>query len=122
MIQLFTNFADATSCKFNGSFLKFPTWYKYLPGNVDDHKVCHPALGSISDIWLVGAAILEILLRVAAIVAVFYLLYGGITYVTSQGEPDKTQKAKMTIISGLGGLLVAVTATALVAFIAGHVA
>ena len=122
MIQYIQYFSDATSCTNGGSFLSFPTWYKYLPGSLDVNKVCHPALGSLSDIWLIGAAILEILLRIAAIAAVIYITYGGITYIISQGEPDKTQKAKMTIINGLGGLLVAVTATVLVAFVARSVA
>ena len=113
---LLAHFAAAAACKTSG-LLGFPYWYEYIA----KPPACQPALTSLSDIWLIGAAILEILLRVAAIAAVVYLMYGGVTYVTSQGEPDKTQKAKMTIINAVGGLAVAISATALVAFIAGRI-
>jgi len=113
--------AIAGSCG-HGSFLNFPTWYEYLPGTTNPKTgACTPQLGSLSDIWLIAAAVIEILLHIAAILAVVYLMYGGVTYVTSQGEPDKTTKAKMTIINALVGLVVAVMATALVAFIAGSI-
>ena len=111
--------ASANTCT-KGNLLGFPTWYHYLPATISN-GVCSPQLNSLSAVYLIGAAILEILLRVAAIAAMVFLIYGGVTYITSQGEPDKTQKAKMTIINALGGMLVAITATALVAFIAGRI-
>ena len=109
----FTHFTVAAACKTSG-FLKFPYWYKYIV----DPQTCQPVLTRLSDVWLIGAAVLEILLRIAAIAAVVYLMYGGFTYVTSQGEPDKTQKAKSTIINALAGLVIAISATAIVAFVA----
>lgn len=120
MLALLIRFAATNDPCSGGSFLDFPTWYKYLPG---DHVngACNPRLESLSDIYLIGAAILEILLRIAAFAAFAYLIYGGVTYVTSQGEPDKTQKAKMTIINALGGLLVAISATAVVVFIGNRI-
>jgi len=102
------------ACK-GGSFLGFPTWYKYLPCNGGV-----PALTNINDIWLIVAAITEILLRVAGLVAVIMVIYGGIQYITSQGEPDKTTKARSTIINSLTGLTIAILAASLVAFVAGR--
>lgn len=112
--------ADVSSSCNHGSFLNFPTWFEYLPGSTVN-GVCSPQIKSLSDIWLIAAAIIEILLRIAAILAVAYLMYGGFNYITSQGEPDKTSKAKSTIINALGGLVVAVMATAIVGFIAGSI-
>jgi hypothetical protein len=83
--------------------------------------VCNPQLTDLSNIWLIAAAIIEILIRLAALAAVFYVIYGGITYMLSQGEPDKTTKARQTIINALAGLAVAVVAAAAVAFIAGRI-
>lgn len=106
----------ANKCS-NSGFFGFPTWYKYLKAsNVGD--VCNPKLEALSDVWLIGAAILEILLRVAAIVAVGFIIYGGIQYIISQGEPDKTKQARSTIINALGGLGIAIFATAIVTFLA----
>lgn len=116
LLTYFAAGAPAADCKTSG-LLGFPYWYEYIA----KPPACQPAFTSLSDVWLIGAALLEILLRVAAIAAVVYIIYGGVTYVTSQGEPDKTQKAKMTIINALGGLVVAVSATAIVAFIAGRI-
>jgi ABC-type nitrate/sulfonate/bicarbonate transport system permease component len=47
-------------------------------------------------------------------------MYGGFQFVTSQGEPGKTAKARDTIVSALAGLAIAVVAAILVGFIAGR--
>jgi hypothetical protein len=55
------------------------------------------------------------------LVAVGFVIYGGISFTSSRGEPDKTNRARTTIISALAGLAIAVLATILVSFIAGSV-
>lgn len=112
--SLLTLFAQATSC--SKSFLGFPTWYKYLEGA----DTCSPALGSINDIWLVLLALIEILLRVAVLIAIAYVLIGGFKYITSRANPEKTSTAKNTIVDAIIGLIIAVAATAVVSFIAGR--
>ncbi|HVS58449.1 MAG TPA: hypothetical protein VHD60_01790 [Candidatus Saccharimonadales bacterium] len=97
------------------NFLGFPTWYEYLPKNTDGS----PSIKGIGDIWLIVAAAINILLRLAALVAVFGVLYGGVLYVTSQGEPEKNAKARSALVYALGGLILAVIASAVVSFIAG---
>lgn len=108
----------AVTCSGGGSFFNFPTWYKYLPGQCTARGIELPGGFSLYDsIPLVALAILEILLRVAGIVAIFYIVYGGVIYVVSQGEPDKVSQAKGTIINALVGLMIATFAVAIVAFI-----
>lgn len=115
--QLLINQHFAISCAQGSSFnqfFKFPTWYEYLP--------CvggQPQLTSISGIWLIVAAIIDILLRVAAIIAVFLIIYAGIQYSTSRGEPDQTRKALNTIIYAAIGLIICILAAVIVTFIAG---
>lgn len=104
-----------------GNFLGFPKWYKYLPGTTDSNGLCSPQLTSLNDIWLVGAAILEVLLRVAALLAVMMVIYASTSYIMSRGEPDKTTQARNTLINSLLGLAIAVIAAAAVTFIAGSV-
>ena len=117
MIQLFTNFAACGG----GNFLLFPSWYHYLPSTNDPTTgLCTPSLTNITDVWLIIAAVIEILLRIAGLAAVVLVVYGGIQYTTSQGEPDKTSKARTTIINALTGLAIAVLAASAVAFIAGR--
>src|SRR6266542_626553 len=100
-------FATNVGCTLSGgSFLGFPHWYKYLDGIQDANGICTAHLNGINDIWLVIAALIEILLRVGAILAVAMVIYGGVTYITSQGEPDKTGQAKNTIVNALIGLAI----------------
>ncbi len=118
----------AASCG-GGNLLGFPSWYKYLPGTtemakdgsgVDIGTVCTPKIQSINDVWLIVAAVVEILLRVAALAAIALIVWGGIQFVMSQGEPDKAAKARSTVINAIVGLVIAVTATVLVSFVAGQ--
>ena len=112
--------ATANACTpTGGSFLGLPTWYHFLPGVIDANGHCTPTLNSLSDIWLVVAAITEILLRIAALVAIIMVVVGGVQFITSQGDPNQTKQARGTIINALIGLLLAIAAATIVTFIAG---
>ena len=115
---MLSHFAEATCNK--ESFFAFPTWYKYLPTSTDARSNCVPVIKGITDIWLIVAAIVDILLRVAALVAVFFIVYAGVQFIMAQGEPDKTAKARSTILDAVVGLVIAVMAAALVSFVAGR--
>ncbi len=130
MIQLVsTTFARIVDTCPSGGFLGLPTWFKYLKGYIPDSppafdarigQTCEPIINSFRDILLIAAAILEILLRVATFVAIVFIVYGGIRYVISQGEPDRVATAQGTILNAVIGLVIAVVATAVVSFVAGR--
>lgn len=111
----------------NSSFLGFPTWYKYLDGTTISQKVnetqtvqiCQPMLRGINDVWLVVAAIVEILLRVGALVSIGFIIWGGIRLVVSQGDPGGVKAGRESIQNAVIGLVITVSATALVNFVAG---
>ena len=124
MINVVLNFFAAANPCTGGSFLGFPTWYTYLDGKTITDSVtkvqsCTPVINGLSDIWLIVAAVLEILLRLAAIAAVAFVVIGGVEYIMSQGEPDRTHKAQGTIINALIGLVIAIGAATVVSYIAG---
>ncbi len=104
------------SCR--GSFFGFPTWYKYL--DKEPGTDCNPQLSGLSDIWLIVLAVGEILLRLAILVAIAFVIIGGVKYTTSQGNPEKTGKAKNTVVDALIGMLLAIIATTVISFIAGR--
>lgn len=118
MIANIINYFAATGagCSAGKGFLGLPTWYTYLEVNGD----CTPKITGLSDVWLIVAAIIEILLRIAAMAAVVFVIVGAVEYIMSQGEPEKTAKARGTIVNALVGLVVAVIAATLVGFIAGR--
>lgn len=123
MINVFNLFAE--SCKDGGDFLGFPKWYKYLDGDTVTDKtdkmfgVCSPRLDNLTDIYLIVAALIEVMLRISALVAVAYVIWGGVEYMISQGDPEKTARARKTIINALIGLFISITAATVVSFFAG---
>ena len=109
----------STHCDAGSSgFLGLPTWYKYLEVGGADCSVTLPQNAGTVDIGATAGAILlavtEILLWVAGVVAVGFVIYGGIQYTLSQGAPDKTVAAKTTILNGIIGLIIAMFAVAIV--------
>lgn len=108
---LLTHFA--AGCKAN-SFFGFPHWYDYLQL---DPKTCQVSAFSVpSDLILVALAIIDILIHIAGLVAIVYVVIGGVQYVTSQGSPDATAKAQSTVVNALIGLALTITAIAFVSF------
>lgn len=113
--SLLTHFAACTPSK----LAWLPTWYKYLPQDTSDKTRCtvtfNPANGA--DIGKILLAIVDILLRIGAIVAIGYVIYGGIQYILSQGEPDKISGARQTITNAIIGLVIAMLATGIVTLV-----
>lgn len=108
-------------------FLKFPTWYKYLQGELTAGK-CSPVidLNSPGDVGRIVLAVVEILLRVGGLVALGFVIYGGFRYILSQGaagpgDVPRTVSARRTIINALIGLVIAMSATFIVQLIAQNV-
>lgn len=129
MLSLLTHFA-ATCVPTAGNFFGFPTWYKYLvdAGYTKLDKLNHCQLDpqfiqngklNLTSVTLVFFGIIDILLRLAAVVAVGYIVYAGFQYLTAQGEPEKAKRALGTIINALIGLGITISAAAIVSFI-GH--
>ena len=117
MINFVTYFAAA--CDPNKTFFGLPAWYKYLSPDADALGNCAFKLQNINDIWLIAAALIEMLLRLGALVAVGFIIFGGVKYISSQGEPDRTKNALGTIINALVGLVISLIAAQVVSFIAG---
>lgn len=108
-------------CEQSSSFFFFPVWYKYLEiGEYagDPCAIKGPATDGQLDwnlaIPRIGLVVVEILLRIAGLVAVVFVVMGGFKYMTSQGEPENLKQAQGTIINALVGLVIAMLATAAV--------
>lgn len=120
---------SAAVCSAGNGFLGLKPWYSYLPADRfdQDGQTCAvtgfealPANKSrMSDIVPVALVVVDDLLRIAGLVAVVFVLIGGIKYMTSQGEPGETAKAKDTIINALIGLVIAIIATGVISYL-GH--
>lgn len=61
--------------------------------------------------------IVDFIIGLIGIVAVFMVIFGGFQYTTSQGDAGKVKKAKDTILYGIVGLVVALLAFGIVNFV-----
>ena len=129
MFNVITRFAAGTPCSPKGSFFGLPTWYKYLEGQTVKPELfgtnsavdqCVVKIKAISDVWLIVSAIIEILLRLAALGAIAMIVYAGIMFITSEGQPDKVKQATGIALNAAIGLAIAIGSAATISFIAGR--
>lgn len=66
--------------------------------------------------------VLQVLFGVIGALAFLFIVIAGFRYVISSGDPEDTAKAKMGIIYALVGLVLALTAEAIVTWVIGRVA
>ena len=67
-------------------------------------------------------AVLAIVFQIAAAIAVLIIAIAGFTYVISQGDPQRINKAKDAILYAIIGLVVSILGYTIVAFVLGRVA
>ncbi len=118
--QLLTQFSKADA-KCVETFFTLKPWFYYLETDdatcsIQDFKVLDPINGT-SDFGLIALAIIDDMLRIGGMVAVAFIIYGGILYINSQGSPDQTAKAQSTIQNALIGLVICIIAVGFVGFL-----
>ena len=106
-------FAEATCTH---KFFFFPNWWEYLTTQPSPPD-CSITLNFPSDIWLIGLAVIDILLRLAGLVAIVSIIAAGVGYITSSGNPENAAKARRRIYNSLIGLAIVFIAAGLVAFL-----
>ena len=114
--------ASAGNCAdTDASVLGFPTWYRGLgaPQGADCSitftgvmKEGDSAFGDF--IWKIALNIIEIVIRFMGYIAAGYILYGGFTYLTAGGSPDKTAKGLKLIMNASMGLIISIASVAII--------
>jgi hypothetical protein len=119
---------NVASCK-SSVFFGLPTWYKYLKSEevkeVETNRTyCQPVIEGIDDFAKIILAIIDMLIIISGIIAVVFVIYGGVSYILSQGDdvsgggrPAKTAKAQSTVINALVGVAISVSAAAIVNYL-----
>lgn len=82
-----------------------------------DPSVCNTGLPSTAATNTQLNQLLSVVFGILGVVAVIFLVIGGIQFMTSGGNSEQTNKAKNTILYALIGLAIAVSAELLVAFV-----
>ncbi|MBX4190712.1 pilin [Candidatus Saccharibacteria bacterium] len=106
-------FGAVTTC--DNKFFFLPNWWEFLKQPSPPN--CNIAFNFPGDIWAVGLAILDMLLRIGGFVAVISIIIAGIQYIVSSGSPENVTSARKRIINSFIGLAIVLIASAVVAFI-----
>lgn len=86
------------------------TIWDELQGNM----AAEGADASLADII---SGIIRVIMGVLGVIVVLIILWGGFIWMTAGGEPDKVDKAKKMIYSGIIGLIVILAAYAIASFV-----
>jgi hypothetical protein len=86
--------------------------YKILLAGSTDINFKNP-LGETSTIPALIAKVLDFVVQLGTMVAIFFVIYAGFLFVTARGKPDEITKAKTTLLWTLIGALVLIGAQVL---------
>lgn len=78
-------------------------------------------IDTTQDVGSVVGGIISAALSLVGVLFLGFMVYAGFTWMTAQGETEKIDKAKKTIISSLIGLVVVLSAYAITAFVTSSV-
>lgn len=124
-----TGAGGSVAARCSKSFLGIKPWFAYLPDAAFASGTCDitnfkffgsTGTGEKSQLLPVVLAVVDALVRVAGVVAVAFVITGGIKLVTSQGEPEKAKSGRETIINALVGVVIAIIAASIVTYIGGR--
>lgn len=97
------------------AFLGLKPWHACL--QKDSNGV--PQITQLNDIWLIVLPLIEDALKIAGYVAAGFVIWGGVKYLKSQGDPGEITQARQIIHNALFGLVLAMISVAIVNLIAG---
>jgi hypothetical protein len=114
------------SCGGKDYFLTFPAWHRGLKKPDCSIKSPSDLGGPEGDrlskfIWIIVLNIIDIIIQLVAYIATGYVIWGGFTYLTSTGRPEKIKGAKEMILNAVIGLVIAIIAIAAVGYAAGRI-
>jgi hypothetical protein len=112
-VSIPTPVAQFAACS-GGSFFGFPPWYACLPKDAAGG----PKLTKLDDVWLIAFPLLETGIKAAGYAALGFILWGGIRFIKSQGNPGEITAARDTIRDALIGLVICLSSVAIVQFMA----
>lgn len=105
----------ADPCAKEVKILTIDPWY---------HNLCKPGTNEVTfddnpskTVGQIGINILSIALQIGGYIAVGFVIWGGLKYVLAAGDSGKLASAKNVIQNALIGLLIALSAVAILNFI-----
>ena len=108
-----------------GTVLLYPAWYSGINTCRYDPKLpdLEPqiAITKTADIWIIALNLVQWLIITAGYVALYFVIWGGIKYITSRGDPARITSAKGAITNAVIGLVIALVSVIIVRAVQGAI-
>ena len=106
-------FGSGDTCTHN--LLGMRPWYQGLPKEDGKCVVKAPGQDELPQfVWTIVLNVLADLFMMLAYTTIILVIYGGVKYLMSAGDPSKVAKGKKILISAVIGLVIALLATVIV--------
>lgn len=105
--------AQATGSCETRFLLGIPAWYRGLTSDYPECAIIEPTDIS-SFIWKIVLNIIEAALVLAGYVALFFILYGGFTFIVAGSTAAQIEKARKTILNAVIGLAISIGSIAII--------
>jgi hypothetical protein len=110
--------------KFIGAAISFSSFLALAPrAFAADFHACPDAFANLctfsSQPGDLIALVIRVILIVAIVVALFFLIWGGIKWITSGGDEKQVEAAKGHVVAAIVGLVIALAAFFIMQFIGG---
>jgi hypothetical protein len=96
--------------------LTFPNWYQGLPDTN-----CNIQITKLTDFWVIVLNILEAVIQAAGYIAVGFIIWGGIKFIKSQGDPGQINESRDTIVNASIGLAIVLVSVSIINFVTGTI-
>lgn len=103
-IAQISTIAAATATYFSFANIAFAQALDLCPTDAAFNGLCGYNTNSVGPVI---SATITVLLIAAVIIALFFLIFGGIRWITSGGDKSKVESARGTIIAAIIGLIIA---------------
>ena len=114
--------ASAADC--NSHFLGLPAWYDNLPkepaGSCNIKSPQNDA-DVKAYVWAIVFNVIGLIMGLIGYLSICFIMWGGIQYMTAQGDPGAVAKGKKTITNAITGLIICMTASIISGSISGIV-
>lgn len=91
-----------------------PSLYNGLPTEADGSV----KIEKLTDFIVIVSNLIQLLIAVATVLGVIFVIWAGIQYITSSGDPGKTRDARNGLTNAIVGIIIAGGAYAIVEFLA----
>lgn len=108
-------------CANNGNILGMPYWYNNLTVT-EVNGGCNVQFTKLTDLWVIVLNILQAVITAAGYIAVGFIIWGGIKFIKSQGDPGQINESRDTIVNASIGLVIVLASVAIINFVTANIA